>query len=635
MRALKKNKGIIFVDTAVSSSGNGSIYAPFSTVENAQSYIASEKSQGSYPKNGYTVYLREGIYENMNLTQSGEENAPITYTAYNNESVTVNGGTELDFSDFTLANDENISDSAKGKIYKYNLKEHGISDYGELQVTGHGLYYLSKAGITGGVKPVPVVLFDGVEGTLARYPNVGYMTVGSVIEAGNMTTPTPMTFTVSNEQVSKWANAKNPWVTGYWRWDYSDLSMPIKSIDTQNNSITTKYPSPFSTGVISGQRFYIYNLLEELDTAGEWYYDKDSGDFYVYAQNETDVKKITLGFSSDNLLDMKNVKNIEISKINFKGTRGSGANINNCRNIVVEDCVFSNASGSGAGITDSDCVTIRNCEFYSIGSTGVSVSGGNTTTLTPANNVIESCKIHDFAKTVKTYTPGIRVSGVGQIVRNNTVFDGPHAGIIFGGNDNVIENNEIYSVVKEAADMGAVYCGGSMTARGNIVKNNYIHSISSSSSLGGQYGIYLDSCFSGTTVTNNRIEDINGSGIMINAGRNNTITDNNLKNLKTGIILYPCGRAVNWYNGQLPSLSTFGLEGDSIAPFTSEAYSKYPNMNNILNDNPLDPKYNVITGNVGENVEDLLSMNIQGGGSTLTDEEFYSWNTIQGHTTAD
>ena len=46
-------------------------------------------------------------------------------------------------------------------------------------------------------------------------------------------------------------------------------------------------------GIRADQRFYAYNLLEELDAPGEWYLDRQKGLLYFYPPSdcqEADVR---------------------------------------------------------------------------------------------------------------------------------------------------------------------------------------------------------------------------------------------------------------------------------------------------------------------------------------------------------
>ena len=66
--------------------------------------------------------------------------------------------------------------------------------------------------------------------TLARYPNDGYTYITKVYEAGRYddknTNPDAemvgMEIGISDDRISNWVNAKEPWIFGYWYFDWSD-----------------------------------------------------------------------------------------------------------------------------------------------------------------------------------------------------------------------------------------------------------------------------------------------------------------------------------------------------------------------------------------------------------------------------
>lgn len=91
---------LLFVDTKGSdSSGDGSIAKPFATLARAQSEVR-KTPVASRPKT--TVNIRAGTYYlsstfELSTEDSGfSADAPVTYTAYNGENVTISGGQKLD-----------------------------------------------------------------------------------------------------------------------------------------------------------------------------------------------------------------------------------------------------------------------------------------------------------------------------------------------------------------------------------------------------------------------------------------------------------------------------------------------------------------------------------------------------------
>lgn len=75
------------------------------------------------------------------MSYSAKWYEPLRISAYRNESVTINGGTDIKLSDMTAVSDsftDKIVDKpVQGKILQYSLKAAGITDYGEISRRGH------------------------------------------------------------------------------------------------------------------------------------------------------------------------------------------------------------------------------------------------------------------------------------------------------------------------------------------------------------------------------------------------------------------------------------------------------------------------------------------------------------------
>jgi len=74
---------------------------------------------------------------------------------------------------------------------------------------------------------------------------------------------------------------------------------------------------------------------------------------------------------------------------------------------------------------------------------------------------------------------GISLTGVGNKATHNLIHDGPRMGIMFSGNNLLLEYNEIRHVNLETEDTGAVYTGGRdwISSRGSVIRYNYFHDI--------------------------------------------------------------------------------------------------------------------------------------------------------------
>jgi hypothetical protein len=134
--------------------------------------------------------------------------------------------------------------------------------------------------------------------------------------------------------------------------------------------------------------------------------------------------------------------------------------------------------------------TVRSNELNKLGAGGVFLAGGDITTSprTPAGHVVMNNHIHHFSELQRVYTPGVNIGFtgggnggnhvcVGMTVSHNLIHDTPHAGILLGSYDNVIEYNEIFRFAMVSNDMGGIYCYDRYFQFGNhTIRFNYIHS---------------------------------------------------------------------------------------------------------------------------------------------------------------
>ena len=639
----------IYVSQDADASGDGSLEHPYKTLTEARDAVRRIKKNGEYPKGGISVNVRGGSYfitEGFELTEedSGEDGAPVTWCVYPGEEVKLIGGAEIKLGECQPVTDGRILSKIKypveGKIYEINLKEKGIDGYGDLYVTGHASYYTKLYGVTKGDLPTPSIYYNGEFMNLAQYPNRGnYMLVEKRIKDGEIVkkwaaraddpsrpaAPEPAIFAVNDDHVANWGDAKDAWVFGYWQYDYSDQTMPVANIDAEKKTIEPGVAT-YNT-ITPGQRCYIYNLIEEMDIPGEWYYDRSSGKLYLYPLDTNPESSMILSFSENPIIKLEGVKNVIIRDFEVTGTRNCGIYAKSCDNLSLSYLAVDKLSGEGI-IAGGNNIRIEGCSIFDIGKKGIDIKGGDEKTLTPCNNVVFNNCIHDFASLVTTYEGGVRYfHTVGVTVKNNLIYNSTHLAINPGGNDNICEYNEIHSVLKEASDMGAIYADLGMTHRGNVFRYNLIHDCASNTKQDAKVNaVYLDNSSSGSEVYGNIIYNMKGDGVFLNGGRDNTVKNNIFANVESGVRLTASGRNASWgwYQNWLNGTRTFGLIGDDIMPYESELYSKYPHMNGILNDDPPSPKYNIITKNVAYKSERCYDIDPQSNyGTGLKLEDMY------------
>jgi hypothetical protein len=164
-----------------------------------------------------------------------------------------------------------------------------------------------------------------------------------------------------------------------------------------------------------------------------------------------------------------------------------------------------------------------------------------------------------------------------------------------GGNDHVIEYNEIHNVVYESGDAGAYYVGRDWTQRGNILRYNYWHNIVGATGYGGMT-IYLDDQHSGHKIYGNIFERC-AQAVFIGGGDDNVVTNN---------VFIDCWRAAHIDNRGMgwQKAATDDPNGTlrtrfRSMPVDSELWvQKYPNLQGTLEDEPNIPKRNHFERNV-------------------------------------
>jgi len=338
--------------------------------------------------------------------------------------------------------------------------------------------------------------------------------------------------------------------------DWYDQYIGISSVDAVNNSIklsaTTGYP------LASGRRFYIQNLASLLNAPGEWFYEAATQKISFIAPTDSTPSVFMLS-SLPKILIANGISNVTFKNISFQHSTDAAITIINATNVVLDNLDVNSVGGPGVDISGGQNVQLLNSKINHTGSTAVAVSGGDSLTLKAAGHIINNNYIHHMSTVVMTYKPGIDINGVGITATHNLLEQGPHNAIKIGGNNHLIEKNEIHHFCLQTADCGAVYSGQNWFWRGNAFRNNYLHDIigygMNSLNLannqvvygsGGARGVYLDDCMSGFEVSGNIFENAGSMALQIGGGRDNIIANNVFSTNEFAILLDNRWPTFNW-----------------------------------------------------------------------------------------
>jgi hypothetical protein len=220
---------------------------------------------------------------------------------------------------------------------------------------------------------------------------------------------------------------------------------------------------------------------------------------------------------------------------------------------------------------------------HTIGRRATEVIGGDRTTLTPGEHVVANCRIHNFGRIDRTYTPGVQLEGVGNRVTHNLFYNCPSSVMRIEGNDHVVEYNEVRDAVLESDDQGGMELFGNPTYRGVVFRHNSFTRIGilpGAQMAHGQAGIRFDDAISGMLVYGNvfyKAANGNFGGVQMNSGRDN-LMDNNL--------FIECKQGVSGgYNANNNVWKQLREGKQPAATITSELYKKrYPQIATMLDE---------------------------------------------------
>ncbi len=603
---LGENEIRVFISTDGSDSNSGSFDSPVATLDKGIALGLQAKSTN--PGKTVTVNIRGGEYKvnkstKLNAQHSGTEANPFVIQAYNGEEVVITGSITLTPQKFKGVSDEEtlarIPTEAHGYVGVYDLSKdmnivEAYNSNSEMGGNKTGYYELSV---------------DGKYQTLARWPNEGWDTAKSV---GTMATS--LTGQNSGGRVSRWKTATNASLCGYFGVEYAYSDIAITGVSGQEIQVASK---PYY-GMSLGNRYWVKNLLEELDIPGEWYIDAKAKKLYFYPPYDIADATIELSVMSDAIFTADGLENVTFRGLTVKGTRGHAFNLPNSKNVVIEDCTIENIGHKGIIMTDSSNCKIQNNIITHIGSNAIVISGGDRTTLTPANHLIDNNHIYDFAYLYRSNNQGIDLGGVGTTITNNLIHSSPSQAIMYSGNDHKMLYNEFYDLVNEPVDAGAIYMGRNYTYRGHEIAYNYFHDLPTPVKGGSIFvcGVYLDDMCSSADIHHNVFYKCN-LGVMIGGGKDSKF-DNNLI-LECEQAMFMDARGVGW--------AAYHAAKDGQAyktlfqiPYTKEPWiSRFPEINAAVED--ID-NLGLPTGN---SIQDNL---MQGCGVNMIAPEFATYGTV-------
>ena len=230
---------------------------PFATVARAQQAVR-ELLPTLNPRRTVRVVLRGGIYYlDETLTfgpeDSGVQDAPVVYTAAAGENVVLSGGRRI----------------AGGRWGEANGRKAWIVDIPEVK---EGKWNFRQLFVNGDRRP------------RTRLPKQGEYSIESLPDFDKNVDPWDQDFrrfVFSGTDIQQWHNLRDVEVMALVRW--RDNRLPIQEVDVANRIVTFDRKTVgglFELYVSHPSTYWVENVLEALDTPGQWYLDRPLGRLY-------------------------------------------------------------------------------------------------------------------------------------------------------------------------------------------------------------------------------------------------------------------------------------------------------------------------------------------------------------------
>jgi parallel beta-helix repeat protein len=486
---------------------------PFATLPKARDAVRADLKAGG---KGMTVHVRAGLYElketlKLDQRDAGTVEAPVVWRGYRDERPTVIAGTAIrDFKPY------------KGEILQADVGAQGFK----------------------GV-PFTQLFFSGQRQVLARYPNFdpanpygggwAYADGKHVEMYQDIPGETKRDFQVKPQDLRTWARPEEVEAFVFARYNWWNDIVSVASVDREARHVTLRRDCSYP--VRPGDRYYFRNALEELDAPGEWYLDKQTWTLYFWPPAPLESGTVTAPKFRTILELGAGAAHITVRGMTFECAEGNGIVVSNASHCLIAGNTIRNLGdyrGNGVSVSGGQENGVVGNDIYEVGSSGVTLSGGDRRKLVPAGHYADNNYIHHIGVFYKQGV-GVSLTGVGHRAAHNLIHDGPRMGVMFSGNNLVIEYNEIRHMNLETEDTGAVYTGGRdwISSRGTVVRYNYLHDMLGYGQVKGvwtsphfAWGVYLDDNTGGVDVVGNIVARCSRAGIHLHNGRDNLIENN-------------------------------------------------------------------------------------------------------------
>ncbi|HWE01419.1 MAG TPA: hypothetical protein VG326_03340 [Tepidisphaeraceae bacterium] len=476
--------GYWFVSPSGSDKNPGTLAAPFQTIQHAATVAQA----------GDHVEIRAGTYrETVTPAHSGTAGKPITFEAYNGESVTISGADPI----------------AGWTPYSNNVYSAAMSwDLGE----GNNEVFVNGSAINEAV-----------------FPNSG---------VGDFSHPTTLSMQkvklIGDDSAIIYSSALTQPVINSWKGAIIDMN-PGQAWEHQTGTVTASAPGSITVSFeyhddqilpTAGNTFYLFGKFQALDSAGEWYRDPTTGKLMAWMPNGADpsaqdveVKRRTYAFNLNNVHDITihGVNLFAASIVTSASSRDTVINgVNSLyasHNLQIPEGWYISPVGQGIALMGADSVVENSTVAFTSGE-GIAIEG--------ADCIVENNIVHD-ADYTGANIGAITLYSDGDTVDHNTVYNSGRDGIKASVTHATITYNLVHDVGLQTNGSGGIYTANT-DGEGSVMAYNEIYDIHSSGAGGN--ALFANTNTSGWSIHDNLTYNVD-FGFTLNLTSTNDLVYNN------------------------------------------------------------------------------------------------------------
>lgn len=398
------------------------------------------------------------------------------------------------------------------------------------------------------VREIHHLFVDGELMRIARYPNTGWLRVGET-DPEDKTRFRDPDLAADDRPDGYWNGATlriRTWNRLFEIATVKDYIASEGEILLESSLATADQPFLPRWG------YYLDNILGELDSPGEWYFDPENRKIYLWPPDNADPNSLLVEGSTDDIgINVYWKDNTTIENLSIRHHTDMGILVSTCDNIVIQNNTFEYC-GKGIVIQNAKEMLIAGNTFSNMLNIAIHYETGGTDTSPsdPGNSVIEKNTIRNtgmipgYGRSGEENNTAIRLNskGVGALVRQNTVENTGSHGIVANGGGHTIENNVIRGSMLVMNDGAGIY----VSSNNNIIRGNFVLESFGNCDESAGYAVFEDgegdyfrimgmgiisgkgherNLIEGNTIAHNR-----GYGLYLSQSRDTIIRDNLLCN---------------------------------------------------------------------------------------------------------